>query len=395
MRGRTLSTLIILTVLALALVPTATVSIIVGTAIVEGQVSDEDELPMENVSVMVVGMEEFTGVTNSTGHYLMVVPFLEMGHTLKFIHTDKAPKEASTGPLVEDGTVTVNVTLREKPAYATLNIRVLPWDQPGSNYGLRQDVMTVANASGTPFFEWSEKSSEEVAIVPAPGSYVVTGSRPGYYDVVETITVLRGQVLTVDLDKKPTYGVVNGSVEYLGLPVEGVTIIAEPENGTRTYQAVTDVEGTFSMQLSEGNYTIRVEAEGFARLSEGVKIELGKTKDVNFPMSVAQETGEEGDPWLTWVVLTAVIIALAVLVAYAMVTRRRTAAEEAAGTVRKDELRCPACEDIASADADSCAACGEPFPWKSFRCPDCGAVMELDANRCPECGNETFDLHGG
>ena len=58
-------------------------------------------------------------------------------------------------------------------------------------------------------------------------------------------------------------------------------------------------------------------------------------------------------------------------------------------------LACPACGASASADADRCAQCDAPFPWKSFRCPDCGAVMELDATRCPECGNQTFDLHRG
>ncbi|NIP35357.1 MAG: hypothetical protein GWN18_10395, partial [Thermoplasmata archaeon] len=102
-------------------------------------------------------------------------------------------------------------------------------------------------------FEWSEKSSEEEVSVPAPGSYLVTATRPGYYPLTEVVTVDRGDRLTVSLDmtgnKKPTYGWVNGTVEDDGFAMPFVTLVAEPVNGTRTYQAVTGTDGTFSMQL--------------------------------------------------------------------------------------------------------------------------------------------------
>jgi RNA polymerase subunit RPABC4/transcription elongation factor Spt4 len=259
--------------------------------------------------------------------------------------------------------------------------------------------MTVRNMDGTPAFEWSEKSSEEEVSVPAPGSYLVTASRPGYYDLSEVVTVDRGDRVTVALDmtgnKKPTYGWVNGTVEDDGFAMPFVTVVAEPVNGTRDYQAVTRADGTFSMQLPNGTYRISVEAEGYAKLSEGVDVVLGDAVTLHFPMTVAQDTGDNGNPVVFWSVLIAVLAILGTVIGYAMVTRRRTEAEEAEVAAQKEELRCPSCDAIASPDDDSCAACGAGFPWKSFRCPDCGAVMGLDETRCPECGNQTFDLHRG
>ena len=174
-----------------------------------------------------------------------------------------------------------------------------------------------------------------------------------------------------------------------------ITVVAEPVNGTRTYQAVTGTDGNFSMQLPKGNYTVYVVAEGYAKLSEGVEVVLGQTADVHFPMTVAQQTGDTGSSFAFWAVLIASVSILGAVIAFAMVTRRRTDAEEAAKDAQKDELRCPGCDAVASSEADSCASCGAAFPWKSFRCPDCGAVIGLDEGKCPECGNQTFDLHRG
>jgi RNA polymerase subunit RPABC4/transcription elongation factor Spt4 len=284
------------------------------------------------------------------------------------------------------------------PPYATLHIMILPWDMPGSNYGLRQDFMTVVNATGTPHFEWSEKSAEEDAIVPAPGTYMVTASRPGYYPLTTIVTVDRGDRIDVPLDmtgrKKPTYGTVNGTVRFQDVPVEGVNVVATPENGTRTYEARTNVDGEFSMQLPNGTYKVTVSAKGFAKLSEGVQVVLGETQDLHFPMTVAQDTGDEDNPVFGLFALAIAISVLAAIVAIAITARRRAELEEEAEK-SPEELSCPACGTVAQPDDEECAQCGIRFPWKSFRCPECGAVMELDAKRCPECGNETFDLHRG
>ena len=389
---------VVLLIGLMVLMPAAS-ALFVGSATVEGWVSGPGNAPVEGALVEVVSMEEYNTTTDIEGHYVMVVPYLEVGHSLSFTHPELQARQASTGPLMEDGLVLVNLTLSEKAPWATLVVRILPWDQPGSNYGLRQDEMTVVNMTGTPPFEWSEKSAEEEVSVPAPGSYLVTGSRPGYYPISEVVTVDRGNRVTVELDmtghKKPTYGWVNGSVEDDGYVMPFATVVAEPVNGSRNYQAVTGTEGNFSMQLPKGTYKVYVEAEGYAKLSEGVEVVLGEVVDLHFPMTVAQDTGDNGNPIVFWSVLIAVMAILGSVIAYAMVTRRRTAVEEAERAAQKEELRCPSCDEVAPPDADVCASCGAAFPWKSFRCPDCGAVMGLDESRCPECGNQTFDLHRG
>ncbi|UCC93255.1 MAG: carboxypeptidase regulatory-like domain-containing protein [Thermoplasmata archaeon] len=395
--GRLVGILIVLVVVAS--LTSSAAGVFVGGVVVDGWVLGPGEAPVEGATVEVVGMEEFNATTDGDGYYSMQVPFLEVGHTLSFEHTDLQRRQVGTGPLVEDGWVTVNVTMVEKAPRATLTIQILPWDQPGSNYGLRQDVMTVENMDGTPDFEWSETSSEEEVVVPAPGTYMVTATRPGYYPLTEVVTVDRGDRITVALDmtgnKKPTYGWVNGTVEDDGFAMPFVTVVAEPVNGTRTYQAVTGTDGSFSMQLPNGTYRISVETEGYAKLSEGVDVVLGEGVNLHFPMTVKQETGDNGNPLVFWSVLIAVLALLGSVIGYAMVTRRRTASEEAEEAARKEELRCPSCDALASPEDDSCLACGAAFPWKSFRCPDCGAVIGLDETRCPECGNQTFDLHRG
>ena len=387
---------LLILILSAAAAPAA--GIIIGSTLVQGQVVDSEDGPLEGVVVKVVGMDEFNATTDSNGSYMMVVPFLEVGHTLRFSLPGFVSKDVSTGPLVEDGSVSVNATLSQTPPRATLHILLLPWDRPGSNYGLRQDEIFVVNASGTPFFDFSDKESEVDVIVPAPGTYQVTGTRPGYYPIVTMVPVDRGERKDVELDisplKKPTLGTVNGTVEHRGEPLANVTVVAEPVEGSRTYQAVTDAEGRFSLDLPDDNYSIRVELEGYSKLSQGVDVDVGETRDLSFAMSVAQDTGDETSTILPFVVIAGIFVILAVILALAVVTSRRTAAKEAEEKARTDELRCPSCDAAASAEVDRCAECGTMFPWKSFRCPDCGAVMELDATRCPECGNQTFDLHG-
>jgi RNA polymerase subunit RPABC4/transcription elongation factor Spt4 len=354
---------------------------------------------MEGVLVEVVGMEEFNTTTDAEGNYSFVVPLLEVGHAIRFKASDHAPREVTTGPLEDGMMVTIDTTLSLKPPYATLHIIILPWEMPGSNYGLRQDVMTVVNATGTARFEWSEKSAEEDAVVPAPGTYMVTGSRPGYYPLTVVVTVDRGDRTDVDLDltdrKKPTYGTVNGTVDFQGFPVENVTVVAEPVEGSRTYEARTGEDGNFNLQLPNGTYKVSVSASGFAKLSEGVVVELGKTAELYFPMTVAQDTGEEDDPILGLIGIIVAIAVLGAVMVIAINSRRKAEREAGAKEALGDELSCPECGASATSDADACAECGTRFPWKSFRCPECGAVMELDSQRCPECGNETFDLHRG
>jgi RNA polymerase subunit RPABC4/transcription elongation factor Spt4 len=375
--------------------------IIIGTVVIEGQVTDTDGAPLEGAKVAVVGWEEYNATTDGNGSYIMEAPFLEVGHTLRFTHPGLIPKDISTGPIESEEWVTVNATLLDAPPRATLHIVLLPWNPLGSNYGLRQDEITVTNASGTPSFEWSDKESEADVHVPAPGTYQVIGSRPGYYPAMVMIDVVRGDRIDVDVDftglKKPTYGVVNGTVEHRTAPLANATVVAEPEEGegTRSYQAVTDGNGHFSMDLPEGNFSIRVHLEGYTKLSQGLEVDVGNDYDLYFPMSVAQETGSESSSYTSLLGAAVIVAVLAVIVVMALKTQRRNAAAAAEEASRKGELRCPSCDALAPEDTDRCGECGTTFPWKSFRCPDCGAVMELDATRCPDCGNQTFDLHRG
>jgi ribosomal protein L40E len=391
------ATIVILFIVGILAPPTS--AIIVDGATITGYVMEPGGSPIEGVLVVVEGVDGMNATTAVDGSYSLVVAPDETGYTLRFTHLEYRVREEPTGPLGSNDWAEVNASLSPKLPYAILKVRILPWDIPGSNYGLRQDKVEVASAPGTPDFSFTEKDQEVEVTVHAPGTYMVTGSRPGYYDLTLEVTVGKGETRVVDIDlsdrKKPTYGEVNGVVSYDGFAMPNVQVVAEPEDGDRTWSAITNGTGGYTLQLPSGNYTIYVDAKGYAKISEGVAVEVGGSYPVDLPLSIAQGTGDETMSVVGWLVLGVTLAVLVFIAGWGITLQRRAAAEARAERAEIDTLRCPSCGAEAPPDANSCPGCETAFPWRSFRCPECGAVMELDAKKCSECGNQTFDLHRG
>ncbi len=399
LRSRPVIAFALLLLLPVGVLAPSSSALIIDGATITGYVMDPGEVPIEGVLVVVEGVDGFNATTAADGSYSLVVAPNETGYTLMFTHLDFRAREEPTGPLGPNGLVEVNASLSRKPPYATLHVRILPWGLPGSNYGLRQDMVEVVSAPGTPDFAFSEKDQEVEVTVPAPGTYMVTGSRPGYYDLTVEVTVAKGERRAVDIDlsdrKKPTYGEVTGVVSFEGFAMVNVQVVAEPEDGDRTWSAITNGTGGYTLQLPPGNYTVFVDTEGYAKISEGVAVEVGESYPVDIPLSIAQGTGDDGGSVVGWLVLAVTLAVLVLIAGWGVTLQRRAAAAARAERAEVDTLRCPSCGAEAPPDANSCPECEAAFPWRSFRCPECGAVMELDAKKCAECGNETFDLHRG
>ncbi len=387
--------------LAIAVLLPPSAAIIINSATVRGTVVDEHGDALVGVMVEVVGQEGVNATTGPGGLYSLDVSPSEAGYNITFSYPDRAPVTAWTGPLASLGQAVVNATLRPLPPSATLRAGIIPIQtgQQYGNYGLRMDFIHVTNATGTAPFERTERATAFDFVVPAPGSYAVRGTRPGYYDVTVDVTVGKGETLQVTIDltghKRPNYGVVRGVVTFKGAPLPNVTVTAVPDDGTRAYEATTRDDGNYTLQLPPGNYSVRAEAEGYARASHAVRVVAGESYTVDAALSEAQEPRGLMDSPLAWGLLIATVVALAAIAVWASARQREARAVREAEAAAARTVECPACGAVAPEDADKCPACGGAFPWRGFRCPECGAQLPLDARRCGECGNERFDLHRG
>ena len=388
----------LLVVAALMAVALPGTSIIVDAATVQGTVRGTDGSPIMGARVEVVGRPDLNATSGPDGLYSLSVGSDPTGLTLRFTAEDRVPVELPTGPLPPLSVALVNATLRMQPPSAVLHIAILPAEMVGA-YGLRQDHIYVTNASGTPAFERDVNAQEADVTVPAPGSYSIRGTRPGYFELTVAVTVGRGDDLDVAIDlssrKKPTYGVIAGNVTHDGAALSNATVAAVPDDGGRAYEATTGPTGGYVLQVPPGNYSVRAEKEGYARISRAARVEAGGSYPVDISLPVAEETRGLLGSTLALVVLVVVVLALGAVAAFALLVQRRARAAREAGRARDATLECPSCGASAPEDADACPACGAVFPWRSFRCPECGTPLPLDAKRCTECGNTRFDLHRG
>jgi len=388
----------LLAVAALLAVALQVTGIIVDAATVQGTVRGTDGSPIMGARVEVVGRPDLNATTGPDGLFSMSVGASTAGLALRFTATDRVPVELPTGPIGPLSVVVVNATLHMQPPSAVLHIAILPAELPGA-YGLRQDNIYVTNASGTPAFERHENAQAVDITVPAPGSYSVRGTRPGYYELTVAVTVKRGDSIDVPIDlsgrRKPTYGVIAGNVTHDGVALPNATVTAVPDDGGRTYGATTGPIGGYVLQVPPGNYSVRADKEGYARISRAARVEAGGTYPVDISLPVAEETGGLLGSTLALVVLAVAVLALGAVAAFALLVQRRARAAREAGRARDATLECPSCGASAPEDADACPSCGAAFPWRSFRCPECGTPLPLDAKRCTECGNTRFDLHRG
>jgi hypothetical protein len=393
-----LATIAIALVIGLIAVAPGATAIIVDAATLQGTISAPDGTPLPGARVEVKGLTGTNATAGPDGLYSISVPTSTAGYTLHFTAVDRAPVERPTGPVAPLAIIIVNATLALYPPSAVLRIDILPYAQPGET-GLREDYIEVTNATGTPGFHYRERVSTAAVTVPAPGGYVVKATRPGYYDGTVEVSVRRGddRSVTVDLTdlRRPTHGVISGTVRHGTVGLSNATVTAQATDGGHSYEARTDLAGNYTLEVPPGNYSVRADAEGYARVTRATSVQAGRASTLDIALPLEVEQGGLGGTALAWAGLVAAIVVLGAVAAYAALTSRRARRAKGAEKAAATTLECPACGAAAPSDADVCPGCGARFPWRSFRCPECGSPLPLDATRCAECGNTRFDLHRG
>ena len=115
-----------------------------------------------------------------------------------------------------------------------------------------------------------------------PGVYMVAVSAAGYESLSESVTVLAGEITTLNFELPPLPGTVNGTVtnSLTGEPVAGATVTA---NG---YSAITDSFGAYVISnVSLGNYTVTASAEKYVSQSKTATVTAGTTTTLDFALA--------------------------------------------------------------------------------------------------------------
>jgi hypothetical protein len=131
-----------------------------------------------------------------------------------------------------------------------------------------------------------------------PGTYTLTFSRFGYYDLtVENVTVEPDVFTWLDVSIQPvTPGYIEGTVYFeptgIGIPGATVSVLDVPI----TIEDETDATGFYHISIPPGTYSLEASAIGFSSdLVENVTVEEGLTTTVDFYLTQPPKVAVIGD----------------------------------------------------------------------------------------------------
>ncbi|QSW84759.1 carboxypeptidase regulatory-like domain-containing protein [Natrinema longum] len=122
-----------------------------------------------------------------------------------------------------------------------------------------------------------------------PGNHTVTISAEGYQNVSEVVTVEADETNTVDvtLEKlEPTVGTLAGTVtDADGEAIANATVTVGDE------QTTTADDGSYALELEEGDYTLEITADGYENATANVTVEADSTVTVDISL---EDDSDEG-----------------------------------------------------------------------------------------------------
>ena len=117
------------------------------------------------------------------------------------------------------------------------------------------------------------------SLIVLPGTYNLTVTKEGYFTNTTSVTVNSGDIHTANFTIIK-YGTITGTVydETTGEPVEGANVTANPTT-------ITGPEGTYSLNVVPGTYTVTVTKEGYVTNTTEVTVGPGETRTIDFIIS--------------------------------------------------------------------------------------------------------------
>ncbi|HKE23362.1 MAG TPA: carboxypeptidase regulatory-like domain-containing protein [Bryobacteraceae bacterium] len=173
---------------------------------------------------------------------------------------------------------------------ATLNFQLnpVPVNTPGTIQGRVTNISTGGAAGGaTVSFSGGSTTADSNGNYSfsnvAPGTYSLTASHTGYFNVIQSVTVVSGATSTLNF-ALATGGKIAGTITNSGgTPISGAAVTITGGVITTTVNTTTNSSGGYNSNwVPIGSYTVTVSASGRATQSKGTTATTGATTTLNF-----------------------------------------------------------------------------------------------------------------
>ncbi|MDH5375952.1 MAG: carboxypeptidase regulatory-like domain-containing protein [Candidatus Bathyarchaeota archaeon] len=145
-----------------------------------------------------------------------------------------------------------------------------------------------------------------------PETYTVTASATKYVDQSETATVTADTTTTLDFELTPLNGTISGTVTDSSTddPIAGAKVT------TNGISVSTGADGSYSIELAPGTYTVEASADGYESASQSdVTVVAGKTTTMDFELTPTPAP-PSGIPWYLYVAAAGVAAIITAAIAF-------------------------------------------------------------------------------
>jgi phosphatidylinositol-3-phosphatase len=173
---------------------------------------------------------------------------------------------------------------------ATLNFSLAPTSGPGAISGRVTNISTGGAVSGaTVSFSGGSTTADSNGNYSfsnvGPGTYSVTASHTGYFNVTNSVSVNSGSTATLNF-QLATGGKIGGTVTNTGGGViAGANVTITGGSISTTVNTTTNSSGVYNSNwVPVGTYTVTVSASGFTTQSKTTTANTGATTTLNFTL---------------------------------------------------------------------------------------------------------------
>jgi 5-hydroxyisourate hydrolase-like protein (transthyretin family) len=257
-------------------------ALIPDPASVSGTVTDNNGVPLSNVSVRVVNENDNeigNGITDLDGNYV-IGNLPQGGYTIVAGVEDYS--SFTTGISMDPGQQLTGVDVVLSPLGGSFTGSVVSAE---SGEALPGVLISILTPEGIPIISTNTDTAGNFSsTLLAPGTYTVIASSPYFFQDQTGVIVLPNQTSTVSFALLGVGGTIVGVVvDSAGIPITDTTISVRLLNseGVLLQSLLALADGSFAYpNLSAGNYQLNILAEGYQTASVGAIVVNGETANL-------------------------------------------------------------------------------------------------------------------
>ncbi|RLE38513.1 hypothetical protein DRJ17_03665 [Candidatus Woesearchaeota archaeon] len=244
---------------------------------ITGQVTNaSNSNPISNVNILIQGPITYTTTTDTNGYYSINVTTGNYNLT-----ASKTGFIENVSDIFSVGTNFTVVNLKLALAPTTGVVQGYVVNQTGATISGVTVMLKTSDGTGT-INTTTSNASGAYNFTYTGGNYQLNIAEANYYENTTSITITNGQILNQNITLTEI-GTIQGTVRSSGgSALSGVTISA---NGPVFNNTLTDANGTYSLILPIGTYTIRAAKSGYDASTTSATITHGVTTTLNFMLS--------------------------------------------------------------------------------------------------------------